>query len=179
MYWLFRWHQVLLQQSRSSENSSFCTRRIPQSCWSSPVRQTRQSPPQVTLKSSRFKSRSSICEKFNLPSKGRFTKLCVSPASSLTVSYAEHQKDASYITVSSRPTADSEPSARIVKSMSLRAAVAKGQIVRLGESNKTTGTVKPSVVDVNNFFRRLSFKHQVRNTEAGSASKQPYLSEAQ
>ncbi|KAG7216217.1 hypothetical protein INR49_029066 [Caranx melampygus] len=78
------------------------------------------------------------------------------------LSYAEHQKDASYITVSSRPTTDSEPSARIVKSMSLRAAIAKGQIVRLGESNKTMVPVKPSVFEVNEFFRGLSFKHQRR-----------------
>ncbi|GAA6215549.1 protein FAM234B [Lates japonicus] len=77
------------------------------------------------------------------------------------VSYQEHQKDASYITVSSRPTPDSEPSARIVKSMSLKAAIAKGQIVRLGETNKTGGApVKPGLFEVNKFFRRLSFKRQ-------------------
>ncbi|XP_022623220.1 protein FAM234B [Seriola dumerili] len=76
------------------------------------------------------------------------------------VSYEEHQKDASYITVSSRPTTDSEPSARIVKSMSLRAAITKGQIVRLGEGNKTGAPIKPGVFEVNKFFRRLSFKHQ-------------------
>lgn len=84
------------------------------------------------------------------------------PTSSLTVSYQEHQKDASYITVSSRPTPDSGPSARIVKSMSLRAAITKGQTVRLGESNKTGAPVKPGVFEVNKFFRRLSFKRQVR-----------------
>ncbi|XP_039978873.1 protein FAM234B [Xiphias gladius] len=76
------------------------------------------------------------------------------------VSYQEHQKDASYITVSSRPTPDSGPSARIVKSMSLRAAITKGQTVRLGESNKTGAPVKPGVFEVNKFFRRLSFKRQ-------------------
>uniref|UniRef100_A0A3B4YNY4 Family with sequence similarity 234 member B n=1 Tax=Seriola lalandi dorsalis TaxID=1841481 RepID=A0A3B4YNY4_SERLL len=81
------------------------------------------------------------------------------------VSYEEHQKDASYITVSSRPTTDSEPSARIVKSMSLRAAITKGQIVRLGEGNKTGAPVKPGVFEVIKFFRRLSFKHQVRKTQ--------------
>ncbi|KAF7656906.1 hypothetical protein LDENG_00034580 [Lucifuga dentata] len=43
-------------------------------------------------------------------------------------SYQEHWKDASYITVSSRPTPDSEPGARIVKSTSLKAAIAKGKI---------------------------------------------------
>ncbi|XP_049418013.1 protein FAM234B [Epinephelus fuscoguttatus] len=76
------------------------------------------------------------------------------------VSYQERQKDATYITVSSRPTPDSQPGARIVKSMSLRAAIAKGQIVRLEEGNKNGGPVKPSVFDLNKFFRRLSFKHQ-------------------
>ncbi|XP_034448982.1 protein FAM234B [Hippoglossus hippoglossus] len=76
------------------------------------------------------------------------------------VSYQEHQKDASYITVSSRPTPDSKPSARIVKSMSLRAAIVKAQIVRLGESNKTGTSVKPGALEVNKFFRRLSFRRQ-------------------
>ncbi|XP_054463819.1 protein FAM234B [Anoplopoma fimbria] len=76
------------------------------------------------------------------------------------VSYQERQKDASYITVSSRPTPDSEPGARIVKSMSLRAAITKGQIVRVEESNKSGGPVKPGVFEVNKFFRGLSFKHQ-------------------
>nr|XP_046271867.1 protein FAM234B [Scatophagus argus] len=76
------------------------------------------------------------------------------------VSYQEHQKDATYITVSSRPTPESEPGARIVKSMSLRAAITKGQIVRLGESNKTGEPVKPGAFEVIKFFRRLSFRHQ-------------------
>ncbi|XP_067334294.1 protein FAM234B isoform X2 [Channa argus] len=76
------------------------------------------------------------------------------------VSYQEHQKDASYITVSSQPTTDSVPGARIVKSMSLRAAITKGQIVRLGESSKSGGPFKPSVFEVNKFFRHLTFKHQ-------------------
>ena len=83
----------------------------------------------------------------------------------LTVSYQEHQKDASYITVSCQPTPDSEPSARIVKSMSLRAAIGKAQIVRVGESNKTGTAVKPGALEVNKFFRRLSFKRQVRTCE--------------
>uniref|UniRef100_A0A3P8T600 Family with sequence similarity 234 member B n=1 Tax=Amphiprion percula TaxID=161767 RepID=A0A3P8T600_AMPPE len=80
------------------------------------------------------------------------------------VSYQEHQKDASYITVSSRPTPDSEPGARIVKSMSLRAAITKGQIVRLGETNKNGGPIKPSAFEIYKFFRRLTFKRQVRKT---------------
>ncbi|CAN9505763.1 unnamed protein product [Ophioblennius macclurei] len=76
------------------------------------------------------------------------------------VSYVEHLKDATYITVSSRSTPGSEPGARIVKSMSLRTAVAKGKIVRLGESSKTGPPLKPSVFEINKFFRRLTFKHQ-------------------
>ncbi|XP_034395439.1 protein FAM234B [Cyclopterus lumpus] len=76
------------------------------------------------------------------------------------VSYQACQKDASYITVSSRPTSDSEPGARIVKSISLRAAIAKGRIVRLEEGNKPGGPVKPGVFEVNKFFRGLSFKNQ-------------------
>ncbi|XP_029996316.1 protein FAM234B [Sphaeramia orbicularis] len=76
------------------------------------------------------------------------------------VSYQEHQKDASYITVSSRPTSGSQPSACIVKSMSLRAAITKGQIVRLNETNKTEKPVKPGTFEVTKFFRRLSFKRQ-------------------
>lgn len=81
--------------------------------------------------------------------------------SPLTVSYQEQQKDASYITVSSRPTPESEPGALIVKSMSLRAAIAKGKIVRLGESDKTREPVNPGEFEVNKFFRRLSFKRQL------------------
>lgn len=90
---------------------------------------------------------------------------------SLTVSYRERQKDASYITVSSRPTPDSEPGARIVKSMSIRAAIAKGQIVRLEESSKTGEPVKPAAFEVNKFFRRLSFKHQVRSLRYKSGGR--------
>lgn len=80
--------------------------------------------------------------------------------SSGAVSYQEHLKDATYITVSSRPTPGSEPSARIVKSMSLKGAIGKAQIVRLGESSGP-GPVKPGAFEVNKFFRRLSFKRQV------------------
>ncbi|XP_029364848.1 protein FAM234B isoform X2 [Echeneis naucrates] len=76
------------------------------------------------------------------------------------VSYEEHQKDASYITISSRPTPDSEPNAQIVKSMSLKAAIAKGQIVRLEESDNTGAPVKPPMFEVNEFFSGLTFKHQ-------------------
>ncbi|XP_041813230.1 protein FAM234B [Chelmon rostratus] len=89
-------------------------------------------------------------------------ELCSTTDTTVTsaVSYQNHQKDATYITVSSQPTPKSEPSARIVKSMSLRAAIAKGQIVRLGDANKPAEPVKPGAFEVNKFFRRLSFKHQ-------------------
>ncbi|XP_056262544.1 protein FAM234B isoform X2 [Pseudoliparis swirei] len=74
------------------------------------------------------------------------------------VSYEERQKDASYITVSSRPTPDSEPRARVVKSMSVRAAIGEGRIVRL--DNKPGAAAKPGVFEVNKFFRGLTFKNQ-------------------
>ncbi|KAJ7992632.1 hypothetical protein DPEC_G00280690 [Dallia pectoralis] len=74
------------------------------------------------------------------------------------VSYQEQQKDASYITVSSRPTSGLGLGSRVVKSMSLRAAIAAGQIVRLGESNTAGGPVRPGVFEINKFFRRLTFK---------------------
>ncbi|XP_034568194.1 protein FAM234B [Notolabrus celidotus] len=76
------------------------------------------------------------------------------------VSYHERQKDAFYISVSSRPSPVSEPGAQIIKSMGLRAAIAKGKIVRLGESTKPGEAVKPSVYEINKFFRRLTFKQQ-------------------
>ncbi|MEQ2206242.1 hypothetical protein XENOCAPTIV_026350, partial [Xenoophorus captivus] len=77
------------------------------------------------------------------------------------LSYLEHLKDATYITVSSRPTTDSEPSTWIVESTSLKAAIKGGQIVRLGENEKTEAAGKLDVLKVTTFFRRLSFKRQV------------------
>lgn len=74
------------------------------------------------------------------------------------VSYLEQQKDASYITVSSRPTSSSGPGTQVVRSLSLRASIAAGQIVRLGESAKDPAPVRPGVFEINKFFRRLSFK---------------------
>ncbi|XP_077357603.1 protein FAM234B isoform X1 [Festucalex cinctus] len=76
------------------------------------------------------------------------------------VSYEERQKDASYITVSSRPTPGSEPAARIVKSIRLRAAIAKGQTVTLGEGNKTGTALKPGKFELDKFYSHLFFKHQ-------------------
>uniref|UniRef100_A0A3B5MPA1 Family with sequence similarity 234 member B n=1 Tax=Xiphophorus couchianus TaxID=32473 RepID=A0A3B5MPA1_9TELE len=77
------------------------------------------------------------------------------------VSYLEYLKDATYITVSSRPTTGSESSAQIVESTSLRAAIKTGQIVQLGETQKTEAAGKVAAHEVNAFFRRLSFKPQV------------------
>ncbi|XP_077590403.1 protein FAM234B isoform X2 [Stigmatopora nigra] len=76
------------------------------------------------------------------------------------VSYEEHQKDATYISVSSRPTPDSAPGARIVKSMRLRAAMAKGQVVPLSQSNKTGTDLKLDLFELNKFYRHLFFKQQ-------------------
>lgn len=79
----------------------------------------------------------------------------------LKVSYQDRQKDATYMVVSLRPTPESRPGAWMVTSMSLRAAVAKGRLVRLQESNKTGELVQPDEFEANKFFRRLTFKHQV------------------
>lgn len=80
------------------------------------------------------------------------------------MSYLERQKDATYITVSSRPMPDSKPDAQIVKSMSLKLAVAQGRVVRLGEGSRPGGEppAKPANSEISKFFRRLSFKRQVR-----------------
>ena len=170
-HWLCRWHQVLLQRSRSLEDFSCCTLHIPQSFWSSPVPQTLRWRPQVKVqirsttstlmrKEWRVFYDNVVIRLFHII---QMFPLLFRPPSSRTVSYMERQKDATYITVSSRPTPESKPGARVVKSMSLRAAIAKGQIVRLEESNKTGEPVKPGAFEVNKFFRRLSFKHQVRS----------------
>ncbi|XP_015235472.1 PREDICTED: uncharacterized protein KIAA1467 homolog [Cyprinodon variegatus] len=76
------------------------------------------------------------------------------------VSYLEHLKDATYITVSSRPMTDSEPSTRIVESTSLRVAIRRGQTVLLEGDEKPGGAAKLSTMEANSFFRRLSFKRQ-------------------
>uniref|UniRef100_A0A3P9KAQ2 Family with sequence similarity 234 member B n=1 Tax=Oryzias latipes TaxID=8090 RepID=A0A3P9KAQ2_ORYLA len=74
------------------------------------------------------------------------------------VSYQEHPKDVTYFTVSSRPTPDSDPSAQILKSMSLKAAITNSRIVWLGNSTKPGAAAKPGAFEVNTFFRRLTFK---------------------
>eukprot|EP00066_Takifugu_rubripes_P012576 XP_011601842.1 PREDICTED: uncharacterized protein KIAA1467 homolog [Takifugu rubripes] len=81
-------------------------------------------------------------------------------AVSSAVSYQDRQKDATYMVVSLRPTPESRPGAWMVTSMSLRAAVAKGRLVRLQESNKTGQLVQADEFEANRFFRRLTFKHQ-------------------
>lgn len=101
----------------------------------------------------------------NVNRQKNYIHLTSSLTSCPTVSYQENQKDASYITVSSRPTPDSQPSTRIVKSMSLKVAIAKGTIVLLGENSQPGKANKPDVFEVNKFFRRLSFKRQVRQTD--------------
>uniref|UniRef100_A0A8C6SDL5 Family with sequence similarity 234 member B n=1 Tax=Neogobius melanostomus TaxID=47308 RepID=A0A8C6SDL5_9GOBI len=75
------------------------------------------------------------------------------------VTFDEHQEDASYITVSSRPTPGSRPIACVVKSMGLKAAIPNGKMIRLAEDKKTENIVKPSAFEVNTFFRHLVFKH--------------------
>lgn len=75
------------------------------------------------------------------------------------VTFDERQEDASYITVSSRPTPGTKPIARVVKSMGLKAAILKGKIVRLAEDKKSENLPKPSTFEVNSFFRRLAFNH--------------------
>uniref|UniRef100_A0A3Q4M4Z1 Family with sequence similarity 234 member B n=1 Tax=Neolamprologus brichardi TaxID=32507 RepID=A0A3Q4M4Z1_NEOBR len=81
------------------------------------------------------------------------------------VRYQDHQKDASYITVSSSTMPNSVPSTYIVKCVSLRAAITKGQTVWIGDGSKTAGALKPG--EVSKFFRHLTFKHQVRKRIAG------------
>lgn len=80
------------------------------------------------------------------------------------MSYLERQKDATYITVSSRPLPDSKPDAQIVKSMSLKLAVAQGRLVRLVEGSRPGGEppAKPADSEISKFFSRLSFRRQVR-----------------
>lgn len=86
-------------------------------------------------------------------------------SSSLIVRYQDHQKDASYITVSSSTMPNSVPSTYIVKCVSLRAAITKGQTVWIGDGSKTAGALKPG--EVSKFFRHLTFRHQVRKGIAG------------
>lgn len=86
-------------------------------------------------------------------------------SSSLIVRYQNHQKDASYITVSSSTMPNSVPSTYIVKCVSLRAAITKGQTVWIGDGSKTAGALKPG--EVSKFFRHLTFRHQVRKGIAG------------
>ncbi|CAL8265535.1 protein FAM234B [Gadus morhua] len=76
------------------------------------------------------------------------------------VSYQEPQRDASYITVSSRPALDSEPGAQVVKRLSLKDAMSKAQTVRLNEGSGAKGPSKPGAFELKRFFRQLGFRPQ-------------------
>ncbi|KAL2100981.1 hypothetical protein ACEWY4_002742 [Coilia grayii] len=78
------------------------------------------------------------------------------------VSYEEQWKDAAYIAVFSRPTSGLGLGTHVVKSLSLKAAIAGAQIRRLGEESKAGGPVQPRAFEIKKFFKQLSFKHQVR-----------------
>ncbi|XP_051571795.1 protein FAM234B-like isoform X2 [Myxocyprinus asiaticus] len=70
-----------------------------------------------------------------------------------TVSYQPLQKDASYISVSSRPTSGLGLGDQLLKSFSMKAAIAVSQIVPLGDASRDAGTFH-----INKFFRRMTFK---------------------
>ncbi|XP_073691411.1 protein FAM234B-like [Garra rufa] len=74
---------------------------------------------------------------------------------SATVSYQAQQKDASYISVSSRPSSGRALGAQMLKTLSLKAAIADAQIVRLTDAS---GDGKLSAFHINKFFRRLVFR---------------------
>lgn len=76
------------------------------------------------------------------------------------MSYQDRQKDAAYVLVALRPRQESQRGAWTVRSTSLRAAVAKGRVVRLPEGNKTGELAQPGEFEAK-AFRRLSFKQQV------------------
>lgn len=70
-----------------------------------------------------------------------------------TVGYAPQQKDASYTCVSSVPVSGRQPAVQMLKSVSLKAAIADAQILQLSNSS----TYTHSAFHINQFFRRLSF----------------------
>ncbi|XDV11007.1 hypothetical protein PO909_000078, partial [Leuciscus waleckii] len=76
-----------------------------------------------------------------------------------TVSYQPQQKDASYISVSSRPTSGRRPAEQLLKSLSLRAAIADAQILQLPDASRDASPDTP--FHVSKFFRRLSFKQDI------------------
>lgn len=158
---VYRCRRVLPWQSLSFESSTCSILHIPQFCWSSPVPQTQQSHLQVIatvpLKRNIEQSLSLYCTLYFF--------LMNDHSSSLIVRYQNHQKDASYITVSSSTMPNSVPSTYIVKCVSLRAAITKGQTVWIGDGSKTAGALKPG--EVSKFFRHLTFRHQVRKGLAG------------
>uniref|UniRef100_A0A9J7YRM9 FAM234A/B beta-propeller domain-containing protein n=1 Tax=Cyprinus carpio carpio TaxID=630221 RepID=A0A9J7YRM9_CYPCA len=71
---------------------------------------------------------------------------------SAAVSYQAQQKDASYISVSSRPSSGRALGAQVLQTLSLRAAAADARILRLTDADK------PSSFQLRKFFRRLAFR---------------------
>ncbi|XP_016117820.1 protein FAM234B-like, partial [Sinocyclocheilus grahami] len=71
---------------------------------------------------------------------------------SAAVSYQAQQKDACYISVSSRPSARTL-GAQMLQTLSLRAALADARILRI-----TDAADKPSAFQLRKFFRRLAFR---------------------
>ncbi|XP_048847982.1 protein FAM234B isoform X2 [Brienomyrus brachyistius] len=78
------------------------------------------------------------------------------------VSYQEQQKDASYVTVSSRhPPTGPKPDAQVVKHMRLKALITDGRVLWLGEARRASQSLRPGDFEINKFFRQLSFRpHQ-------------------
>lgn len=71
---------------------------------------------------------------------------------SAAVSYQAQQKDASYISVSSRPSSGRALGAQVLQTLSLRAAAADARILRLTDADK------PSAFQLRKFFRHLAFR---------------------
>ncbi|KAF4116615.1 protein FAM234B [Onychostoma macrolepis] len=71
---------------------------------------------------------------------------------SAAVSYQAQQKDASYISVSSRPSASRSLGAQMLQTLGLRAAATDARILRLTDADK------PSVFQLRKFFRHLAFR---------------------
>ncbi len=68
------------------------------------------------------------------------------------VSYQTAQKDASYISVSSRPSAGRALGTQMLQALGLRAAATDARILRLTDADK------PSVFQLRKSFRRLAFR---------------------
>ncbi|XP_057201220.1 protein FAM234B isoform X1 [Triplophysa rosa] len=78
-----------------------------------------------------------------------------------TVSYDQQQKDAAYISVSSRPTSGLGPGAQLLKSLRMKRAIAGARMMELEDTRRDGSSVQPATAfHINTFFRRLSFKQQ-------------------